>query len=99
MTSVSFPATKVGTTSAPKFVTLTNVGTNALKITGITLGGANPGDFSQSNTCGLSVAAGKSCTFTLKFTPRATGSRSATVTVADNGGASPQTIHLSGTGD
>ena len=98
-TSVSFPATKVGTTSAPKSVTLTNVGANALTITKITLGGADPTDFSQSNTCGSSVAAGKSCMFTLKFTPKATGSRSATVTVADNGGASPQTIHLSGTGD
>lgn len=98
-TSVSFPTTKVGTTSAPKSVTLTNVGANALTITKIALGGADPTDFSQSNTCGSSVAAGKSCTFTLKFTPKATGSRSATVMVADNGGASPQTIHLSGTGD
>lgn len=97
--SVAFPVTKVGVTSAPQTVTLTNVGTTALSITGVTLGGTNPGDFSQSNNCGSSVAAAKSCTITLKFKPKAIGSRSATVSIADNGGGSPQTIHLTGTGN
>jgi hypothetical protein len=97
--SVAFPVTKVGVTSAAKTVTLTNVGTAALSITGVTLGGTNPGDFSQSNNCGSSVGAAKSCTITLRFKPKAIGSRSATVSIADNGGGSPQTIHLTGTGN
>lgn len=98
-TSVTFPTTKVGVTSAAQTVTLTNVGTTALGITGVTKGGTNPGDFIESNNCGSSVGAGKSCTITLKFKPTAVGSRSATVSIADNGGGSPQTIHLTGTGN
>ena len=98
-TSVTFPTTKVGVTSPAQTVILTNVGTTALGITGVTKGGTNPGDFIESNNCGSSVGAGKSCTITLKFKPSAVGSRSATVSIADNGGGSPQTIHLTGTGN
>lgn len=98
-TSVAFPATKVGTTSAPKTVTLTNVGSTTLTITSITRGGADPGDFIESNNCGSSVPATKSCTITLKFKPTVKGARTATVSIADNGGGSPQIINLTGTGD
>jgi hypothetical protein len=44
------------------------------------------------------VAAKGSCTITVTFTPSATGARSATVSVVDNAGASPQTVPLAGTG-
>ena len=97
--AVAFPITKVGVTSAAKTVTLTNVGTVTLSITSISLGGTNPGDFSESNNCGSSVAAAKNCTITLKFKPTATGSRSATLSMADNGGGSPQIVRLTGTGN
>ena len=97
--SVAFPLTKVGVTSAAQNVTLTNVGATALSITGVTLGGTNPGDFNQTNNCVSSVGPSKSCTIILKFKPTATGSRSATISIADNGGGSPQTIHLTGTGN
>jgi len=45
------------------------------------------------------VLAGKSCTITLKFKPTKTGARSAKVSIADNGGGSPQAIQLTGTGN
>jgi hypothetical protein len=44
------------------------------------------------------VASGASCFIKVKFTPSATGSRSAAVSVSDNGGGSPQKVGLSGTG-
>ena len=97
--SVAFSPTKVGTTSAPKTVTLTNVGSTTLAISGITRGGSNPGDFIESDNCGTSVLRGKSCTITLKFKPTKTGARSAKVSIADNGGGSPQVIQLTGTGN
>jgi hypothetical protein len=93
-----FPTTTVGQTSSPYSVTLTNVGPTALTISSITLGGTNPSDFTETNNCGSSVASNGSCTLTMTFHPTVTGTRSALVSISDNGGSSPQTISLSGTG-
>jgi hypothetical protein len=95
---VSFPSEPVGTTSAPKYVTLKNVGSSPVTITGITLAGADPMDFSEKNSCGSTIAGGATCNIAIKFTPTATGPRTATLDVADNGGGSPQTVILTGTG-
>jgi hypothetical protein len=97
-TSVSFGNQKVGTTSAAKVVTMTNVGTTTLSISGISLTGTNAGDFSQTNTCGSTLAAGASCTISVTFHPLVTGVRSAVLSIGDNGGGSPQLVPLSGTG-
>lgn len=93
----TFPPTTVGKSSS-KTETLTNVGSNPLSISRISVGGANLSDFSETNNCGSSVAAGATCTLTLTFHPTATGARSAVVSISDNGGGSPQTISVSGTG-
>src|SRR5205814_10095858 len=55
-------------------------------------------DFTQTHTCGASLAAGTSCTISVTFKPAATGSRSASVSVADNDSGSPQTASLTGSG-
>ena len=95
---LSFGNQKVGTTSPPKSITLTNVGSAQLTFTSISITGANPGDYSQTNTCGTAIAAHASCTFTVTFTPTVIGSRQATLSITDNGGASPQKVGLTGTG-
>jgi hypothetical protein len=41
---------------------------------------------------------GQSCTVSVTFKPTATGSRSASVNITDNGGDSPQKVDLIGTG-
>ncbi len=74
--------------------TLSNAGNAILAITGITASG----DFSQTNNCGTSIAAGGSCTITVSFIPTATGSRTGTLTVSDNSAATTQSVTLSGTG-
>jgi hypothetical protein len=88
----------MGTTSAAQSVTLTNTGNAALSISSIGLAGANSEDFSQTNTCGSGVAAGANCSISVTFAPTAAGTRSASVSIADNASGSPQTISLSGTG-
>jgi hypothetical protein len=98
-TSILFPEQKVGTRSARKPVTLTNLGASALAISSILVSGTNASDFSESNDCGSSVAAGASCTVNVVFIPSKTGVRTAKVYIHNSGGASPQTISLSGTGD
>ena len=98
-TGVNFGDQKVGTTSAAVPIKLNNEGTVPLSITQISITGVNQADFSQANNCGAGVPAGASCTVNLTFAPTATGVRTAAVSIADNGGASPQTVSLTGTGD
>jgi hypothetical protein len=96
--SLSFGNEPVGVVSPSQTITLSNTGNAALSITGLALAGANPSDFAQSNNCGASVAAGGNCTISVTFTPAASGSFTAAVSVADNASGSPQTVTLSGTG-
>ena len=95
---VNFGDQKVGTKSSPIGIELTNLGTTTLSISGITMMGKDPGDFSQTNNCGNSVPAGGHCTIKVSFVPQVRGARSATLTVTDDGGGSPQTVALAGTG-
>jgi hypothetical protein len=97
-TSLTFASQNTGTTSAAKTVLLTNTGNATLTITGIAVGGANAGDFSETNTCGASVAAAGTCTISVTFAPTAAGARAAAVMLTDNASGSPQTIPLTGTG-
>lgn len=71
-----------------KATTLTNTGSSTLDVTSISINGP----FSETNTCGSSVAAGQSCTITVGWN-RTTGGGE--ILVSDtNGGGSPQTVGL-----
>jgi hypothetical protein len=96
--NINFGNEEVDTKSSPAPVTLSNTNPNAVDISGIGFGGKDPGDFSQTNNCGSSLAGFSSCTIQVTFTPQAKGSRSATLEVQDNGGGSPQEMSLLGTG-
>jgi hypothetical protein len=93
--TVNYGSETVGTTKA-QTVILTNDQTKSLSITSITVGGTNAGDFSETNNCGTSRKPGWDCTVTVKFTPTATGTRTATLNIVDAVGT--QTVQLSGTG-
>jgi hypothetical protein len=96
--SLNFGSVNLGSTSAVQNVTLTNTGNATLTIGGISLTGADTGDFGGSDNCPGSVSAGQSCTFGVQFRPTAAGARSAAISIADNASGSPQSIGLSGTG-
>jgi len=96
--SVAFGSQAKGTASAIKSVTLTNTGSAALSSIAITLGGTDPGDFTETNNCGTSLAVAAKCTITLAFKPIASASYTGTVSIKDNAAGSPQSIALSGTG-
>jgi hypothetical protein len=93
--SLTFATRATGTTSASQSVTLTNSGGAPLSVTTI----ATSGDFTQTNNCGTSVAAGGACQISVTFTPTAGGSRTGSVTITDNAPGSPQTVMLTGTGE
>ena len=95
--SLNFGTVQVGHSST-KNVTLTNTGTTTLDITSVNVTGADTGDFTRSNACPSSLAAGTDCIISVTFTPTATGARSADLTVVDNAAISTQNVPLSGRG-
>ncbi len=96
--AVGFGSQTTSTTSPGQTVTLTNTGSSALTISGVAVTGANAGDFGQTNTCPGTLAAGASCTATVRFTPSAVGSRTASLSITDDASGTPHTVALSGTG-
>ena len=94
---LSFTNQSVGT-AASQSIILTNTGKAALQISSISVTGAAAPDFWQANNCGTGIPGNGQCTITVTFQPTATGRRTATVSVKDNGGGSPQGVTLTGTG-
>jgi kumamolisin len=92
--ALSFGTVVVESSSAAKKATLTNNSSTTMYFSSIT----TSANFSQTNTCGGTLAAGKSCTISVIFTPTQVGSLTGTLYVNDNGTNSPQTVSLSGTG-
>jgi alpha-N-arabinofuranosidase len=92
--SLSFGKHKVGTTSTGKTVTLSNTGKATLSIAGIT----TTAGFTQTNTCGSALLAGKNCAISVRFAPTVRGSVSGSLTINDNAPNGRQVVSLSGTG-
>jgi PLD-like domain/Abnormal spindle-like microcephaly-assoc'd, ASPM-SPD-2-Hydin len=98
--SITFtPATNVGTSAGAQTVMLSNPGGAALTSIVISIGGGTASSaFTETNTCGSTLAAGGNCSIAVNFTPSTTGNFIATLSVTDNATGSPQTVALAGTG-
>jgi predicted outer membrane repeat protein len=101
--SLDFGTQLVGTTSAPRAVTITNTGTVPLGFFDIYESGPDFQDFyfDPSSTCDYSIPVlpGSSCIVALVFSPAMTetaGTSSATLYIYDNTADSPQVVSLSG---
>ena len=95
--SLTFPATVPGTSSAPKSATLYNDSAAVVDITVIAI--SPSGTFSQTNNCPGTLNPGQSCTFQVAFTPHDSDAPyNGTLSVTNSGDGSPQTVSLSGTG-
>lgn len=98
-TSLSFGSETMGVETAAQSLTLKNTGTASLDITSVALGGTNASSFLiTANTCGTTLAAAATCSFSAAFKPTTTGALSATIDVTDNASGSPQAVSLTGTG-
>jgi len=93
--SLVFSAQTAASSSAAQTVTLTNTGSAVLNITGISSTTTN---FTETNNCGASVAAGASCVISVSFTPATGGPLTGFIAISDNAPAGPQSVSLSGTG-
>jgi len=96
--SVSFGNQPVDVPSSPETITLSNISGALLSLSALAFTGANSGDFSENNTCGVSLAVGGSCNVVILFTPSASGSRSASLSVTNTLTGNLLTASLSGTG-
>ena len=89
------------TLSSAQTVTVSNSGTAPLFITGISITGTNLADFSKTTICpinGAGLAAGKSCTVSMRFKPTAIGAKTASLQLKVAIPALSRTVALSGTG-
>ena len=97
--AVAFADTALGKKSATHTTTLNNPSAVAFKISTLTLGGANAGDFTLGGTCAANatIAPAGSCTLDSVFAPTVAGARSGQVMVVTDGGVQ-LTLGLSGNG-
>jgi sugar lactone lactonase YvrE len=94
--SLTFASIVAGGTETST-ISITNVSTAAITLS-TAISGSGASAFSiptTGNTCGASIAAGKTCVLPVEFSPAAAGSLLASLTLTTNGGANP-VIPLSG---
>ena len=96
--SLAFGSITNRTTSPAQTVTVSNTGTGPMGINGgISLGGNNSNQFTQTNNCPLTLAAGASCTVSVRFAPNQKGAKTATLNVNVAAPTVSQQVALTGT--
>jgi len=100
VTAVAYPLTlafptnqPTGVPSTPMVVNLRNMGTNAMTITSIT---PTPAAYTETNTCGTTLAAGAECSISVTFKPTTAASTPGTLTILQGGLST--VVNLTGTG-
>jgi hypothetical protein len=101
--ALAFASQTQGSSSPVQTVTVRDMGDQPFNIIGISFGGTNPGDFSETDNCGtpsfpFTLGAASQCIISVTFTPQGTGPRSATLSIADTASGSPHVASLSGAG-
>lgn len=86
----------VGKTTSPTYITVTNTGSSSVTFHSFTVGGTDPSDFSRSNDCPSTLGSGNSCTLVVYFSPKATGTRTAILTLSTSAGTHPFTPYGTG---
>jgi trimeric autotransporter adhesin len=92
--ALDFGNQTIGVRSAARSVVLTNSGSGALSIAGITAGSP----YAVASDCGASLNAGSSCTLSVTFTPAGGGAANGSVSIASNAAGAPHAVALTGTG-
>ncbi len=94
--SIDFGNQAKGTTSNPQVVTLTNVTSARAFVGTVQIAGPNGREFTETNTCGASLAPRASCQVSVRFAPQFRGAQTATLQVF--GGGTTLSATLAGTG-
>jgi len=99
-TSLNFSNQAVNATSAPLTLTITNSGGAPMSDVGFQVSGTSASSFATgATTCGATLAKGGNCTLQVTFTPSASGTANATLTVTSSSSqVKPVKVPLSGNG-
>lgn len=97
---INFGGVVQSTLSLPQSITITNVYSTSITVTGASFTGANALDFAvSSNGCTAPLARDASCTLAVTFQPSLLAPENATLAVAHDGPfGSPLNVSLTGTG-
>ncbi len=93
-TQLTFGKQAAGTTSAAQQITVYDP--SIIAISGMS--GSTTAPFTESTTCGASLAAGDSCLFSLAFAPTASGPQSGSLKIQNNTPSKTQSVILQATG-
>jgi len=92
--TLAFPTNQpTGVASTPLVVNLRNMGSSPMTITSIT---PTPAAYTETNTCGTTLAGGAECPITVTFTPTTAASTPGTLTILQGGLST--VVNLTGTG-
>jgi predicted extracellular nuclease len=95
VSSLSFAAAVLNTTSPAQTITVSNSGTTPVALKSPTISG----DFSETTTCGSTLAPMGSCTVSVVFEPTVTGARTGSLVLVSTGyAATTLTATLTGSG-
>jgi len=95
----NFGSVNMGSSSSPFTFTVKNLGTANLTSLSLAKSGAHSNDFTLGSLGSTTLAPSNSTTFTVTFSPSATGTRTAALQIASNdGNENPFDIALTGTG-
>ena len=92
LSSLTLAAAEVGTTSSAQVVTLNNTGNTPVTVSSASASAP----FSASSTCGTTLNAGASCTYSVSVTATAMGPISGTLSIPTSAGT--KSVTLNGTG-
>jgi hypothetical protein len=80
-------------------VTVSNNGESPMTISGVTVVGTNPADYTISSNGCATVAPKATCKVSVKFSPKLPGNRTANLQFADNAPGGPHLVGLNGSGN
>jgi hypothetical protein len=97
---LAFPDTATGQKSISQSITLTSSGDQAVSFQSVSITGANPGDFEESDNCVSTVVLQPkhSCSIFVIYAPTSVGSSLATLNVMDSAVGNPQQYGVNGAG-
>jgi hypothetical protein len=94
-TSIDFGSKRVGMSSGPRRVQITNTGTMNVTISAVSV----TGDYVQANNCtSAPLAPAASCAVTLRFQPSSVGTRAGDLAITSSATGSPHHAALTGNG-
>ena len=95
-TALSLSPSSLVFSSSPQSLTVTNRGRGTIHLGKVNIVSPNAADFSDTTTCGATLAAGAECTVSVSLMPKTIGVRTGSLLLSDDSCACSQAVDLMG---